>query len=64
MEANIALVEDDEPTLLLANCVKEELKVLLSDKNGVTQSLLSKNDKKTSETNLWYLDNDAINHMT
>lgn len=60
----MAQVDDDEPTLLLAKCVKEEGVVMLTDENKALHGILSKEDKKTKETNLWYIENGASNHMT
>lgn len=60
----MALVEDDEPALLLVKFDKDETKLMLLDEKRVVPSLLSKNKEITSESNLWYLDNRASNHMT
>ncbi|XP_074362800.1 uncharacterized protein LOC141703096, partial [Apium graveolens] len=62
-EANTE-IEDDEPALLLAKSVKEEQKVLFTDKSTFMKSMLSRNETKTGDSNLWYLDNGASNHMT
>ena len=63
-EAYMAQIDDDEPTLLLAKCVKEEGMVMLTDENKSIHSTVTKNDKKAVGTNVWYLDNGASNHMT
>lgn len=63
-EANLNQVEDDEPTLLLAKCVKEEQKVICEDKSEIVQMLVARDGDKTKETNVWYLDNGASTHMT
>lgn len=63
-EANMAQVEDDEPTLLLAKCVKEEGVVMLTDENKAIHSTGTNTNKKGTGTNMWYLDNGASNHMT
>lgn len=63
-EANIAQVEDDEPALLLAKYEKNKSSLMLVDENRVVPALLSEGEDKVSESNLWYLDNGAGNHMT
>lgn len=64
MEVNFAQTEDDEPSLLLAKHEdRTENKVLLTEK-GVTPKLMPINQEKQGESNLWYLDNGASNHMT
>lgn len=60
----MAKIEDDEPDLLLAKYEKEEPSLILLDEKHVVSSLQSKNESKVSESNLWYLDNGASNHMT
>lgn len=55
-------MEDDEPVLLLAKYTMDKL--MLVDENRVVPALLPKGEDKVSETNLWYLDNGASNHMT
>ncbi|KAL8113050.1 hypothetical protein AgCh_020395 [Apium graveolens] len=64
-EANIAEMEDEEPALLLANYVKEEDNLMLLNEHKITPKLVKEGgEKKTLESNLWYLDNGASNHMT
>lgn len=60
-EANMALVDDEEPALLLAKYERGDPEL---EGNEAVFSLLSKNDEKVSESNVWYLDNGASNHMT
>lgn len=60
----MALVDDDEPSLLLANYKKDEPRLMLVDENRVIPVLLSRNEEKLSESNLWYLDNGGSNHTT
>lgn len=62
-EANMSMIDDDEPALSLAKHDKEKPGLVL-DENKVTCSLLAKGDEKNSESNFWYLDNGASNHMT
>lgn len=57
-------VEDDEPALLLAKLESTETKVLLLDESAVKPHLKEKGDTKMHESNLWYIDNGASNHMT
>lgn len=63
-EAHMAQVDDDEPTLLLAKCVKEEGVVMLTNENKAIHSAVIKNNNKAISSNVWYLDNGASNHMT
>lgn len=63
-EVHMAQADDDEPTLLLAKCVKEEQKVLREDGSEAIKMLLSRNNGREKESNVWYLDNGASNHMT
>lgn len=63
-EANLVQIEDDEPALLLAKHDKDDSKLMLLDETDVRPRLMS-NDKVTKfDSNLWYLDNGASNHMT
>lgn len=62
-EANMAMVDDEEPALLLAKYEKKESELILEG-NKVILSLVSKDNEKTSESNVWYLDSGASNHMT
>lgn len=63
-EANLAQVNDDEPTLLLAKCqaVKDE-RILLNE-GGVSPRLNRTGNEGQRDTSVWYLDNGASNHMT
>lgn len=63
-EVNIAEIEDEEPALLLAKHDKtEESEMLLNEKTPMPKLLAAK-EVKRGESNLWYLDNGASNHMT
>ncbi|KAL8110527.1 hypothetical protein AgCh_026305 [Apium graveolens] len=57
-EANLAQMQDDEPALLITE------KVLLVDEGKVMPKLCNNNAEKQSDSNLWYLDNGASNHMS
>lgn len=63
-EANMAVVEDDEPALLLAKYEGNESVEMKIEEKGVTPSLLMMKDAGSGETKVWYLDNGASNHMT
>ncbi|XP_074328395.1 uncharacterized protein LOC141666305 [Apium graveolens] len=63
-EANLAYVNDDEPTLLLAEChgVKDEM--FLLHEGGVSPKLNKAGFEGQRDISVWYLDNGASNHMT
>lgn len=62
-EANLTFSQDDEPALLFTECTKEESKqLLLNEKNVMPR--LSQSGDQTTESNVWYLDNGASQHMT
>ncbi|KAL8154787.1 hypothetical protein AgCh_000227 [Apium graveolens] len=63
-EVNMALVEDEETTLLLTNCDKKEENMTLLNEKQVIPALKTEDTKGQAESNLWYLDNGASNHMT
>lgn len=63
-EMNMAQVEDDEPALLLAKIEKGERGLMLLNESKVIPSLLLGGGEKYVESNVWYLDNGASNHMT
>lgn len=62
-EVNMAQTEDDEPALLLAKHEKEGEMILLNEE-GIRPILETGAKEKGIESNLWYLDNGASNHMT
>ena len=59
-EANLTLTQDQEPTLILAEKMPN---LLILNEEKVMANLLTKGEKRV-ETNMWYLDNKASNHMT
>lgn len=61
-EANLTQVHDDEPAILLTECSTEMGNTLLLNEVAV-KSRLDKTEKSV-DSNLWYLDNGASNHMT
>lgn len=61
VESNMTVMTDDEPALLLAKHVKSEL---LLNEDKVYSHQLPRNGEGESESNVWYLDNGASNHMT
>ena len=63
VEANMAVMDDDEPALLLAKHDKDALELLLSE-DKLLSTQLPKSGDYGSESNVWYLDNGASNHMT
>ncbi|XP_074363891.1 uncharacterized protein LOC141705649 [Apium graveolens] len=62
-EANLAQIQDDEPALLLTEFEKVKNDTLLLNEKGLVPKL-QKDQVKKVESNLWYLDNGASNHMT
>lgn len=62
-EANNAQIPDDEPALLLAKYEKEKGDVMLIDEGKISPKLMLTNTTPV-DSNLWYLDNGASNHMT
>lgn len=60
----MAEIEDDEPSFLLTKHEERMPVKMQLDKNMIVSSLLTMNDAMERETNLWYLDNRASNHMT
>lgn len=61
-EMNMAQIEDDAPALLLAEHKKVEDTMMLLNETKVTPKLGK--DGEQVESNIWYLDNGASNHMT
>lgn len=59
-EANLTQIQDDEPALLLN---ETDTKSFLINEEEVTPKLVNNEDTR-SDSNLWYLDNGASNHMT
>lgn len=62
-EANLVQAhDDDEPALLLAKCGEKVDDIILLNKETIPK--LSAHDAISRESNVWYLDNGASNHMT
>lgn len=62
-EVNLTQTQDDEPTLLFTECGEKENKVMLLSEEGVMPRL-GENRNEGENSNIWYLDNGASNHMT
>lgn len=60
-EANLAQVEDEEPALLIAEYGERDM-VLLNEERVIPP--VGKEHEYKGDTNVWYLDNGASNHMT
>lgn len=63
-ESNLAQVDDDEPALLLAKLENHEPELLMVNEGNVRPKLIMDKDEKSQESNLWYMDNGASNHMS
>ena len=63
-EANVAEIDDEEPSLLLAEHKKGKNDVMLQHEHNVTPKITPVVEKKQVESDIWYLDNGASNHMT
>ncbi|KAL8116448.1 hypothetical protein AgCh_022808 [Apium graveolens] len=63
LKANLAQIQDDEPALLLTEFEKVNNDTLLLNEKGLVPKL-QKDEAMKVESNLWYLDNEASNHMT
>ncbi|XP_074331941.1 uncharacterized protein LOC141668820 [Apium graveolens] len=61
-EANMAVM-DDEPALLLAKHDKTDPQLLVNAEKPASLQLI-RDGEQVSESNIWYLDNGASNHMT
>ena len=62
-EANLSFTQDDEPALLFTESTKEGSKqLLLNEKNMVPK--ISQGNNQNVDSNVWYLDNGASQHMT
>lgn len=63
-EAHIVQISDEEPALLLAKHVKEHEEVMLINEDKMKPKLKSMENEVHMESNMWYLDDGASNHMT
>ena len=62
-EANLSQTIEDEPTLLISEVEEIEARSMLLKEDAVIPKLRA-NDKEQRESQVWYLDNGASNHMT
>ncbi|XP_074363990.1 uncharacterized protein LOC141704700 [Apium graveolens] len=63
-EVNLTRIhDDDEPALLMVEHMKETKKELMLNEQTV-RPRLSATAEKLGESNMWYIDNGASNHMT
>ncbi|XP_074352037.1 uncharacterized protein LOC141691197 [Apium graveolens] len=63
-EAHIAQIPDNEPALLLEKHMDNQEGVILINEDQVNPKLKLRDNEISMESNLWYLDNGASNHMT
>ncbi|KAL8133957.1 hypothetical protein AgCh_009142 [Apium graveolens] len=63
-EVNLVQTNDDEPILLLAKCEDHEGEKIMLTEENVTPKLSHVTVEKNGSSNVWYLDNEASNHMT
>lgn len=63
-EVNISQIDDDEPALLMAKLDDRTGDLMLVNESKVVPSKFPGNGGNKTESNVWYLDNDASNHMT
>ncbi|XP_074328328.1 uncharacterized protein LOC141666234 [Apium graveolens] len=63
-EVNIAQIPDDEPALLVAECEGKTETTMLINEEKMMPKLKETKGRNEAESNLWYLDNGASNHMT
>lgn len=62
-EVNIAQMQDNEPALLLTEKPEEDSTVMLINEEKVLPKLSQGDEGVQVNSNLWYLDNGASNHM-
>ena len=62
-EVNLSQIQKDEPALLIAEVGKAETNAMLLKEETVIPKL-KKNIEREKESQVWYLDNGANNHMT
>ncbi|XP_074361123.1 uncharacterized protein LOC141701346 [Apium graveolens] len=63
-EVNMAQFDDDEPALLLTEHDDKDVNMMLLKEEKVTPKLKLHGSEKSSDSDIWYLDNGASNHMT
>lgn len=60
----MALVDDDEPALLMAKLDEGNAEQKIVDERRVVPTLLTDKEEQGNDSVIWYLDNGANNHMT
>lgn len=63
-EVNMVQMQDDEPALLMTEFEENNEKVMLLNEDKVVPKLNKSDVGNQVDSNLWYLDNSASNHMT
>lgn len=64
VKAHIAQISDDEPSLLMLEKFETKNASMLINETQVMPKLNQDGEETQLESNLWYLDNGANNHMT
>lgn len=62
-EVNLTISHEDEPALLIAEVEKTEERSMLLKEDSIVPNLRTKVEEQ-KESQVWYLDNGASNHMT
>ncbi|KAL8158094.1 hypothetical protein AgCh_002703 [Apium graveolens] len=62
-EVNLSKIQEDEPALLIAETGETEIKSMLLKEDTIIPNLRRENEDQR-ESQVWYLDNGANNHMT
>ena len=61
-EINLSKTEEDEPALLFTECGSKETDMIMLSEEKVVPELKATYENRESQ--VWYLDNGASNHMT
>lgn len=62
LEVNMSQTQSEGPSLLMTRCEEESFDIMLLNEDRVLAATSSEGNK--GDTNIWYLDNGASNHMT